>query len=313
MAAYNGGAYISRQLESFARQTLLPDELVVCDDGSTDDTVAQVRRFAATAPFAVRIEINDSRLGYSLNFGRAISLCTGDIVCLSDQDDIWFDEKIDTVAKVFNTRPQASLVVNDQVIADRELRPAGATVFGNTRKLGYSDLDLIAGCCTSFRASLSPVILPFPTNIAYDSWIGTMGHLLGLKTLIEHPLQIYRRHDANTSMPVVAEAAPSTWTLVQRFGMADPRSAWSQQLEQLQIYEERIRARHDLIVSEWGPDSAAGALAMIADWRSWLETRLDVLSRSRASRFPRVLKLWREGFYERQFGLKSAIKDLVRS
>ena len=83
------------QLESIAAQTLLPVELVVCDDGSTDDTMALVRDFARWAPFAVRLYGNENRLGVIANYSRTVSLCRGDYIALCDQDDLWRPEKLE--------------------------------------------------------------------------------------------------------------------------------------------------------------------------------------------------------------------------
>ena len=80
MATYNGEAYLLEQLESVASQTRPPDQLVICDDASSDRTVDIVERFANSAPFTVDIHRNVRNLGYSQNFGRAISLCDGDII-----------------------------------------------------------------------------------------------------------------------------------------------------------------------------------------------------------------------------------------
>src|ERR1017187_10286490 len=93
MATYNGEKFLSKQLESFSCQTLMPDELVVCDDGSRDGTLAILEAYAAEAQFPVRIIKNDTNLGYSANFAKATSLCKGEIILFSDQDDIWFDDK----------------------------------------------------------------------------------------------------------------------------------------------------------------------------------------------------------------------------
>ena len=84
MATYNGERFIGEQLQSFAAQSRLPDELVVCDDQSTDETVRILRTFSTTAPFEVRIYENEKRLGLVENFARAISQTKGDIIFLSD-------------------------------------------------------------------------------------------------------------------------------------------------------------------------------------------------------------------------------------
>src|SRR3954454_9678676 len=92
LASYNGARFIDEQLASLAAQTRPPDELVVCDDGSTDDTLDHVERFAATAPFEVRIVRNAENLGFSGNFQRVLALVRGDIVFICDQDDIWYPD-----------------------------------------------------------------------------------------------------------------------------------------------------------------------------------------------------------------------------
>ena len=89
MCTYNGSRHLSEQLESIGTQTRLPDELVICDDCSSDDTIRIIERFSASAPFAVRLEINTQNLGSTKNFEKAIRLCQGDLIALADQDDVW--------------------------------------------------------------------------------------------------------------------------------------------------------------------------------------------------------------------------------
>ena len=83
MCTYNGERFLAGQLASIAKQTRLPDELVVCDDRSTDRTVAMVREFAASATYPVRIFENEQNLGSAANFERAIRLCDGDLIALA--------------------------------------------------------------------------------------------------------------------------------------------------------------------------------------------------------------------------------------
>ena len=90
MTAFNGAKYINEQLNSFASQTRLPDEVVVCDDISSDDTFEILDNFARSAPFKMIVVRNNKNLGYTKNFEKALSLCSGDLIFLSDQDDIWY-------------------------------------------------------------------------------------------------------------------------------------------------------------------------------------------------------------------------------
>src|SRR5439155_19776206 len=120
--------HLQEQLDSFVRQTRLPDELVVCDDGSSDETVLILERFQKRAPFPVRIFRNAANLGPSQNFGKAIALCQGDIVFLSDQDDFWFPEKLETVGKVICSSSSNVYVINNTEIVDGALNPTGITL-----------------------------------------------------------------------------------------------------------------------------------------------------------------------------------------
>lgn len=94
MCTYNGSAFLQEQLDSIAAQTRLPDELVICDDGSSDSTVDIVERFAHGVSFRVQLFRNPQNLGSTRNFEQAMRLCTGDLIALSDQDDVWMPEKL---------------------------------------------------------------------------------------------------------------------------------------------------------------------------------------------------------------------------
>ena len=89
MATFNGDKFIKEQLDSFAKQTITPFELVVCDDGSTDSTLGIVMNFAQSASFKVRVYQNPENLGFSNNFMKCASLCEGEWIAFSDQDDVW--------------------------------------------------------------------------------------------------------------------------------------------------------------------------------------------------------------------------------
>src|SRR5690348_14254665 len=101
MATYNGARFVTEQLDSIAGQTQLPVEVVICDDRSTDETVSILESFAAKAPFRVTLHRNDEQLGYRLNFKKAVSFCTGDLIAFCDQDDVWHPDKLKTLSAQF--------------------------------------------------------------------------------------------------------------------------------------------------------------------------------------------------------------------
>ena len=127
MATYNGERCIRQRPESFAAQSLLPDELVMCDDCSTDNTLAIIENFAQSAKFKIQLQRNERQLGVTRNFEKALWFCEGDLICLRDQDDVWFPEKLQSVRNVFISNPTVQVVINDAEIADGQLNPSGAT------------------------------------------------------------------------------------------------------------------------------------------------------------------------------------------
>lgn len=109
MCTYNGEEYLWEQLLSIAEQTRLPDELIVCDDSSTDTTLQILNEFQKMAPFSVRIYCNEAKLGPSKNFEKAITLCSGDVIALSDQDDVWLPRKLERLEKLLEDHLEAGL------------------------------------------------------------------------------------------------------------------------------------------------------------------------------------------------------------
>ena len=95
MTTYNGSKHIEEQLNSILNQTRQPDEVIICDDTSEDDTVNIVRQFITNYRLNNwNVFINNINLGWKRNFRKAIALASGDIIFFSDQDDIWIAEKI---------------------------------------------------------------------------------------------------------------------------------------------------------------------------------------------------------------------------
>ncbi len=136
MCTYNGARFLSEQLESFAAQTRIPDELVVCDDGSTDDTVSLIASYAKTVGFPVRLIRNSQKLGPAKNFEKAIGLCEGEIIILSDQDDIWLSRKIETLVEAFAKHPKAVYAFSDAELVDEKGRPLGHSLWNAFKLYG---------------------------------------------------------------------------------------------------------------------------------------------------------------------------------
>jgi glycosyltransferase involved in cell wall biosynthesis len=210
MCTYNGARYLREQLESVAAQERTPDELLVCDDRSTDSTPEIVRQFAASAPFAVRLQVNERNLGSTKNFEHAIRLCAGDIIVLSDQDDVWSHRKLRLIEERFAAEPGAGLVFTDAEVVDETLSPLGYSLW---QSVGFDQaqrrlvqrgraLDVllpgwtVTGATMAFRASFRDLVLDIPEDLAliHDGWIALMIASVAGVSFIEEPLIKYRQH-----------------------------------------------------------------------------------------------------------------------
>lgn len=200
MATYNGGKHLREQLQSFVLQTSLPNELVICDDCSTDETINILEEFQKTAPFKVRIIVNESNLGFAQNFSKALSLTIGDIVFLSDQDDVWFTKKIEKHLEVFRDFPSVLLVVNDAMITDENLVSSGTTKLQRLKELSYKQEVHNMGCCSSIKRDFLNFALPIPISWDHDVWFHLLAQTIDARHVVSNVLQYYRRHSSAVSV-----------------------------------------------------------------------------------------------------------------
>jgi glycosyltransferase involved in cell wall biosynthesis len=315
LAAYNGERHIREQLDSFAAQTRLPDQLIVCDDGSSDRTVSIVDEFAATAPFDVAVIRNPENFGYSNNFARAILQSDGDIIFLSDQDDVWFADKIATVLQTFDRHPAVQVVINDQVLTDEKLRHSGRTKLQNLKSTGKTSAGMIEGCCTALRSEWSRRLFPMPAeaddlvrteDMSHDRWINELAMLVGRRVVIARPLQYFRRTGENTTSWLLSEPGrPKLRKIARERQRAAPLSAWHTRIAVLDAYEGFLR-------SHAVPGDKDAAFPKIAHERSSHQQRIRLAALPLWRRPTLVWTLWRTGGYTYFNGWLSAANDLLR-
>jgi glycosyltransferase involved in cell wall biosynthesis len=313
MATYNGANYLQEQLDSFTRQTRLPDELIVTDDGSTDDTVELLEAFRTIVPFAVRIYRNEVRLGFAKNFEKALSLCSGDIVFLSDQDDVWFPDKIERVVTAFVDKG-TSLVINDQVLTDGALNPTSFTKLGNIESLGFSEREFITGCCTAVRSNLLSIILPIPAEMyTHDGWIHKICRILEVRKVIRTPLQYYRRHGGNASQWTASQPKRlSQRDVVKEYGLQSAVAGWEAGIWKLRVCSQRLEDRKESLEAIGLSEAARTGMAALERGIQAHQRRIAMMSIPRLPRSKDVLSFWLGGHYDQFSGWKSAVKDLVR-
>ena len=253
LGTYNGAVYLKEQLESIAAQTRIPDELVISDDQSTDHTLRLIEEFAATAGFPVRLSVNESNLGTAKNFEKAISLCCGDVILLSDQDDVWHSDKLQSVERIFKAKPQLSLVFSNAELVDETLRLFDETLFdllnfdGRKQRLVKKGraLDvqlrenLVCGCTVAFRANLKELVLPISADgpLVHDGWIVLLIAAVGEIDFINRPLVKYRQHSGQQCRA----SKTSSWHEIMTSSKID-RACRVRQANQLNEAFERLAA-----------------------------------------------------------------------
>jgi glycosyltransferase involved in cell wall biosynthesis len=202
MSTYNGSLYIERQLGSILCQLGKDDEVILVDDHSTDATLEVIEKLSDKR---IKIYRNGSNEGVLRTFERAIRLASGDIIFLSDQDDIWYPEKVGRFLQVFDGQPDVTLVLSDAKVINDVDEDVAESFFeargGFTPGLWHNIAkNKYLGCTMAFRRSMVDKFLPFPKDIPmHDMWIGCVNSLYGKSIFLDTPLMGYRRHQHNVS------------------------------------------------------------------------------------------------------------------
>lgn len=205
----NGAKYIEEQLESIYKQTVVPDEIILCDDKSDDQTVELARKSLIHSGIEYKIVENTSRIKVWKNFSQCISLCSGDIIFTCDQDDVWKNNKIEVFMKYFQNKACVMAYSDAQIVdTDRNILSESLwEVHGfNGKKIGLDQYKkkvltsmFIAGCSMAFRKDFFEKIAPIPLHFIHDGWIAACAPLFGDIAFIDLKLMEYRRHGSNTS------------------------------------------------------------------------------------------------------------------
>jgi glycosyltransferase involved in cell wall biosynthesis len=201
MAVRNGANFIEEQIASILPQLGDKDEFVIIDDASKDTTIAIIESFRDER---IRIVRNEQNRGVVQSFGRALEEATGEIIFLTDHDDIWRADKVAKFLEMFNAHPDITVVMSDLVIIDAAGRIVSEPKFGSKKFHGGALRNLIRnqyqGSAMAFRRSILDYCLPLPADIPiHDVWIGLVNQFVGRVGFIEEPLLLYRRHGSNDS------------------------------------------------------------------------------------------------------------------
>jgi glycosyltransferase involved in cell wall biosynthesis len=204
MSAFNGARFVQAQLESILPQLSPDDEVVIVDDSSRDQTVARV---LSLDDRRIRLLGHERNEGVVASFEDALRCATGEILFLSDDDDLWHPSKVEKILREFDRHQDVNVVTSRVALIDEwgdPLPDAPVNRYGRFFPGFWRNIlkNHYQGSAMAIRASLLGSILPFPRAglFLHDVWIGTRNEALRGKTaFIDEPLVYYRRHDRNLS------------------------------------------------------------------------------------------------------------------
>jgi glycosyltransferase involved in cell wall biosynthesis len=200
MATYNGETFLPEMLDSLATQTLLPDELVVRDDGSSDATLRVLHEFGGRAPFPVRVLDAGERLGYAQNFVTVSRECSGDLVFFADQDDSWRPHKLEAVTAAADPA-QSQALFHDFALQSDDGAPIAPSFYGVLAERGFGPGIALKGCSmTVTRAFIDAWGWPpASTSISHDFWVALLSTAFGQRRNLDDILIDHRLHADNAS------------------------------------------------------------------------------------------------------------------
>jgi glycosyltransferase involved in cell wall biosynthesis len=202
MTTYNGSKFLVAQIESIMAQTRHPDEVVIVDDCSTDNSYEILQTYQAKYPGLIRVYQNFSRLGINKNFEKAAQLSTGALIFFSDQDDVWNPEKIQTMVDRFDGVSllySNAVIIDEQgrVISESELEFNDVPAISGNPLIYLLQSNSISGHNILITKELLHTAIPFSSNIVYDHWLGIVACLNEGIAFIDNALVMHRMHNSN--------------------------------------------------------------------------------------------------------------------
>ena len=218
VATYNGATYLRQQLESIVQQTYKPSQIIIVDDDSLDDTLQVANNFAAHHPEVMVVQ-NETRLGYIKNFEKGMLIATASYVALSDQDDIWMPNKLETL--LANIGDQM-LAYSDSELIDANGQLLNQKMSSIKNQLAYHTPIMYAtgawapGHAMLFKKELVDKAAPFPALVTHDFWLGFVATCYSRVVYVNEPLVHYRQHTQNAIGADTTKNKTASLTMAQK-------------------------------------------------------------------------------------------------
>lgn len=321
MATYNGEKYLEKQLESIAKQRILPDELVICDDCSTDKTIEILENFKNKAKFEVIITRNKANAGYVDSFPKAINETKGDYVFLCDQDDFWFENKIERVLEIFEKNPKFQLIAHNAMCTDENLKPLNKTLFDFDVSRGLRYGSAIHGFVTCIKRSYLKYMLPIPYSYTHDRWLSLPASELKIRYELDEILGYYRRHGGAVTFEVIGEKQGIVNFLRRKLRSFFRSIGRARSMEEINyrytreasIVEFVQRIREEKVLPDWINEALLNEIEKKANTKvEAFKIRYNAIEVKGLKRLQRVLKAHNQGVYKNFHGIQTALNDLFR-
>lgn len=311
LCTYNGARFLARQIDSILGQSVQPAEIVVGDDGSTDETLEIISRYGS----AVTLLPADGNLGVTGNFERTMRACSGSLIALSDQDDVWLPTKLEILRERFSANPHLRLAGSNAVAIDENDASMGFDLFSaialtarERRSIAYhSALDalikrsLFTGATMMVRRELLEKAVPFPSCWLHDEWLAIIAAATGEVDLLDDELIFYRQHQSNV-------AGVQENSLARRL-----RSAKKLVSPRASRYQTLLARREVLHARLCKISARSGAVEKAQDALRHERFRSS-LPRARALRIAPIWKEYRSGLYGSvDYGGREILRDLLAS
>lgn len=325
LPTYNGTPYLSEQLDSILHQTRPPDQIIVCDDGSTDGTRDVLADYRDRYPDLFEIQHNEENLGVNPNFEKAIQLCDGDLIALADQDDIWKPEKLERQCRAYREAdPTPTLVYHNSTITDESLEPQyslwdplrhypGRNETSREHFEHLVEQNYVQGATVLFDADLREHVLPMVDDrFPHDYWMAMVAALTGTLCEIDEELLLYRQHDEQ-DLGAPTPASVSKYARLLRKNLTDPsdvrRFEMQKWVERWEILYRRM-AELDPEVLQFDLEWALSVVEELLEFYRRRTAIFDETSRRKRTRW--VVDDLRSQRYRRfHGGLPQAAKDLT--
>ncbi|HWJ29883.1 MAG TPA: glycosyltransferase [Flavisolibacter sp.] len=202
ISTYKGEAFIIEQLNTILNQTYPLYEIIIVDDASSDNTWSILQKIASREKI-IKLYRNDQNLGYNKSFEKALQLATGDVIAISDQDDIWHLQKIEIL--LANWTDHTPLIYCNSILFEQTIPvvPKSNKVIrrihgADPKKLSF--YNTVSGHTMIIKRELLKLAFPFDTNVYYDWWLAIVATCNGGVSFVSDVLVYQRVHGKNVTI-----------------------------------------------------------------------------------------------------------------